>query len=123
MDLSKKEDFICMDKHNKKGRFLEACLLSLLKEEKDYGYGLVERLKSFYFNQDTINMSVIYRNLKNMEDDDLVLSQWMESEEGPDRKIYSITSKGEKALDCWIILLKDRKKRIQSIINKYEELK
>lgn len=121
--MKKEEDFFCNNKHGNKGRFIEACLLCLLKEEKDYGYGLVERLKDFSFTEGTINMSIIYRNLKTMEDDDLVLSSWAESEAGPDRKIYSISPKGEDELDKWIFLLKDRKKRIESIIDKYDGLK
>ncbi len=121
--MNKENDFFCKNKYNNKGRFIEACLLCLLKEKKDYGYGLVERLKDFNFDQNSINMSIIYRNLNNMEDENLVLSSWEKSEEGPDRKIYKITYKGEEALDKWILLIKDRKKRIESIICKYENLK
>lgn len=113
----------CSNKYNKTGRFIEACLLCLLKEEKAYGYSLIERLSDFGFKDDTVNMSVIYRNLKRMEDDGLIISSWEESEQGPDRKIYSITPKGDNELDNWIILLKDRKQRITSIISKYEEVK
>lgn len=116
-------NFKCDNKYNKTGRFIEACLLCLLKEEKAYGYSLMERLSDFGFEDDTLNMSIIYRNLKRMEADDLVISSWEESEQGPDRKIYSITPKGCDELDSWIFLLKDRKERITSIISKYEEIK
>ena len=118
-----KKDLQCDNKHNKTGRFIEACLLCLLKEEKAYGYSLMERLSDFGFKDDTVNMSVIYRNLKNMEKNDLIVSSWEESEQGPDRRIYSITPKGDDELDSWIVLLKDRKQRITSIISKYEEMK
>ena len=36
-------------KHNNKGRFIEACHLSLLKQEKSYGYSLMENLSEFGF--------------------------------------------------------------------------
>lgn len=118
-----KKDIQCDNKHNKTGRFMEACLLCLLKEEAAYGYSLMERLSDFGFEEDTINMSIIYRNLKRMEKDDLIISSWEESEQGPDRRIYSITPRGDDELNNWIILLKDRKQRITSIISKYEEIK
>ena len=123
MCFMEKKDLKCGNKHNKTGRFIEACLLCLLKEEKAYGYGLMERLSDFGFEDDAINMSIIYRNLKRMEDDDLIISSWEEGEQGPDRRIYSITPKGDDELDSWIVLLKDRKHRITSIISKYEEVK
>ena len=116
------KDNQCDNKHNKTGRFIEACLLCLLKEERAHGYSLMERLSDFGFEDDTVNMSIIYRNLKSMEKDNLIVSSWEESEQGPDRRIYSITSKGNEELDSWIILLKNRKQRITSIISKYEEI-
>ena len=113
----------CNENNNKAGRFIEACLLCLLKEEKAYGYALMERLSEFGFPHDTINSSVIYRNLRSMESDNLVISSWEESEQGPNRRIYNITPEGETELDNWIILLKNRENRIKSIISKYENLK
>lgn len=119
----KEKVIFCDGKHNKTGRFIEACLLCLLKEEKSYGYNLMEKLSHFGFNEETINISIIYRNLRNMESDNLVISSWAESDQGPNKRMYSITPKGYEALENWIYLLKDRKSRITSIIDKYESLK
>ncbi|MGO1368886.1 MAG: PadR family transcriptional regulator [Senegalia sp. (in: firmicutes)] len=112
-----------MIKHNRKGRFLEACLLCLLKEEKSYGYSLMEKLSDFGFMEDEVNISIIYRNLRAMEEGKLVSSSWSESEQGPNKRIYEITRKGIEELNSWIDFLSDRKKRITLIINKYETLK
>lgn len=119
----KEKEIFCDGKHNKTGRFVEACLLCLLKEEKSYGYSLMEKLSQFGFTEETINISIIYRNLRNMENDNLVISSWAESDQGPNKRMYSITAKGYEALENWIHLLKDRKSRITSIIDKYESLK
>ncbi len=121
--MTKEENICCQHKHNKAGRFIEACLLCLLKEEKSYGYNLMEKLAQFGFDEDSINISVIYRNLRNMENRNLIVSSWAESEQGPNKRMYAITLEGEKELDNWIYLLKDRKKRITSIIDKYESIK
>lgn len=117
------KDMYSDTRYNKAGRFVEACLLCLLKEEKSYGYSLIERLAEFGVDADSINISIIYRRLRNMENDDLVISSWIESDQGPNKRIYEITDAGILELDNWIILLKDRKQRITSIIEKYESLK
>lgn len=117
------KDMFCGTRHNKTGRFIEASLLCLLKEEKSYGYSLMEKLEYFGFDEDSINISIIYRRLRNMEGENLVVSSWAESDQGPNKRIYEITSNGIDELDNWIKLLKDRKQRITLIINKYESQK
>lgn len=114
------KDMFCGPRHNKAGRFVEACLLCLLKEEKSYGYSLMEKLEHFGFGEDSINISIIYRRLRNMENDNLVVSSWAESDQGPKKRMYEITDDGILELDNWILLLKDRKQRITLIIEKYE---
>lgn len=116
------KDSFCKTKHNK-GRFIEACLLCLLKEKKSYGYSLLEDLSHFGFSEDEVNISIIYRNLRNMEKEKLVVSSWLESDQGPNKRIYEITDLGAKELDIWIDFLTDRKKRISLIIDKYNTLK
>ena len=119
----KEKDILCGPKLNKAGRFVEACLLTLLKEEKSYGYSLMERIEDFGFEEDSVNISIIYRRLRTMENDNLVVSSWSESDQGPKKRMYQITEEGKEELDNWILLLKDRKKRISAIIEKYESLK
>lgn len=116
------KDLFCGPRHNKAGRFVEACLLNLLKEEKSYGYSLMERLAEFGLDEDSINISIVYRRLRNMEKDNLVVSSWSDSDQGPKKRMYQITDQGLLELDNWILLLKDRKKRITSIIEKYDSL-
>lgn len=110
-----------MAHHRRSGRFLEACLLCLLNKEKSYGYNLLERLQEFGFDNESINISVIYRNLQGMEEENLIISEWSESEIGPKKRIYSITKRGEVALSDWINFLKERKNHIEMIINSYQE--
>lgn len=119
--MKEKNNLFCEGRHNSMGRFLEACLLCLLKDGEAHGYNLMEKLEGFGFIQGSINISVIYRNLRNMEARGLMESTWTESDQGPNKRIYSITNEGNKALDQWIILLKERQKRITMIIDKYEE--
>ncbi|MGI6433648.1 MAG: PadR family transcriptional regulator [Sphaerochaetaceae bacterium] len=106
--------------HQRAGRFIEACLLSLLQEKSSYGYGLLEQLLAFGFDEQEIPMSLVYRNLRAMESEGLVTSSWSQSDAGPDKKMYAITQKGKEELRKWIVLLKERKKRIELIIQRCE---
>lgn len=129
-EISRNEEIIMQDtklysapKHNNKGRFIEACLLCLLKEEQSYGYSLMENLSDFGFVEDEVNISVIYRKLRSMEKNNLVISSWVESEQGPNQRIYKITKQGNKELYVWIEFLTERKKRIDLIVDKYNNIK
>lgn len=119
--MVKGKDSFCSSKHSK-GRFIEACLLCLLKEAKSYGYSLMENLADFGFSQDEVNISVIYRKLRAMEKENLVVSSWSESDQGPKKRIYEITDQGMEELDDWVHFLGDRKQRITLIIDKYKSL-
>lgn len=114
---------ICKSKYKKIGRFLEATLLCILKEESSYVYNIMDKLDQFHFENDTPNSSILYRRLNNMENHDLVVSSWKKSSAGPDKKIYQITEKGIQELHNWMKVLKNRKERIESIIDKYESIK
>ena len=118
-----KSDFeFCSKQHNKSGRFIEACLLVLLEEEDSYGYSLMEKLETFNFSDDSLNMSIIYRNLKSMETRNLIESYWIKGDMGPDKKVYKLTNQGKEEAEKWIELLRFRKTQLQLIIEKYEEI-
>ena len=112
----------CDFKHNNKGRFLEACLLCLLAEEESYGYNLMENLSDFGFIEKEVDISTIYRTLRTMEKENLVTSLWLESDQGPKKRLYKVTDLGKEELHHWINFLGTRKNRIALIIEKYHSL-
>lgn len=111
------------NKHKKTGRFLELVLLSLLNEGDYHGYRLKEKLEAFDFDEETPSLSTIYRRLNRMEDEGIVQSSLTQSSEGPKQKTYQITTKGLTELAIWIDLIKNRRKQIDRLIEKYEENK
>ena len=113
----------CNGKHYKMERFLEVCILLLLYKETGHGYGLIEQLSYFGSSEERINVSTLYRTLRNMEKERLVVSNWEEGGQGPKKRVYNITDSGQKELVSWIEALKGRKARIEKLINRYESLK
>ncbi len=119
--MDKLEAIFCSNNKNATGRFIEAALLTLLNEEASYGYGLMESLENLGFDRDSVNSSIIYRNLRSMEKRELISSTWQESSQGPKKRTYEITPLGQEALAHWIELLNHRRKRLTAIINYYDE--
>lgn len=74
---------------------LHPCLLLLLKEEPDYGYDLVTRLKKLGIDDDSAS---VYRALRALEEQHAVSSHWHTSSTGPARRVYLLTPVGEEQL-------------------------
>ncbi len=92
--------------------FLESCLLMLLHRESGYGYSLMDGLQEFGFQTEEMDISILYRALRNLETAGLVVSSWGEDSLGPRRRIYTITPQGESALEVWMQSLRQRRKEI-----------
>lgn len=119
--MTEDHSLFCKGKHHKMERFMEVCLLLLLYEETGHGYGLIEKLPYFGFSEEQLNVSTLYRTLRKIEKEGLVISVWEEGGQGPKKRVYNITDNGKKELNNWIQVLKTRKARIEKLIYKYEE--
>lgn len=100
-------------------RFLEPCLLLLLREDAAYGYNLLDALRQFGFTRGTVDPSVVYRILREMEDAGWVSSQWDASSSGPPRRVYAVTADGEAYLAAWINDLRSTRDEIDQFIEAY----
>ncbi|HXG44973.1 MAG TPA: PadR family transcriptional regulator [Gemmatimonadales bacterium] len=75
---------------------LEYCVLALLREEERYGFDLVRALAEVDGMLTT--EGTIYPLLTRLRREGLVSSSWRESPNGPPRRYYRLTPKGERAL-------------------------
>lgn len=75
----------------KKG-VLELCVLSLLKSDDKYGYELINEISKNI----EISEGTIYPLLKRLKSEGFVETYLEESSEGPPRKYYKLTEKGEQ---------------------------
>jgi DNA-binding PadR family transcriptional regulator len=103
--------------------FLESCLLMLLHREPGYGYSLMDGLKEFGFQTEEMDISILYRALRELEAAGLVVSSWGEDSLGPQRRVYTITPQGESALANWMQALRQRRKEIEALEAAYEAVK
>jgi len=104
-------------------RFMETCLLFLLFQSPGHGYSLMQRLCEFGFNEDTHNTGALYNSLRKMEKAGLIESRWEESEQGPRKRVYTISQEGITSLDQWMEILQLKMRDVQKLITRYEESK
>jgi PadR family transcriptional regulator PadR len=101
-------------------RFLEPCLLLLLHREDTHGYDMLERLGEFGLGEETLDSSVVYRYLRDMEERGLVRSTWDTEGGGAPRRVYHLTKEGDQYLAWWIGGLRNTREAIDRFLRAYE---
>ncbi len=81
-------------------RFLRPLLLlSLTRVERSHGYELAETVRGFGLS---IDMAGVYRELRTMEQRNVLDSTWEPSGDGPERRVYELTEEGQVAAETAI---------------------
>ncbi len=76
-------------------RFLRPLLLLALgQHQRSYGYELAESVRGHGLQ---VDMAGVYRDLRAMEQHELVTSAWEPSSSGPHRRVYELTDDGRIA--------------------------
>jgi DNA-binding PadR family transcriptional regulator len=66
---------------------------------------------------------MIYRHLRDLEENGLVESEWETDSTGPAKRVYQLTGEGGEVLDYWITYMKKQAERLLSFIERYENIK
>lgn len=66
-------------------------LLGLTRVGRSHGYELAEAVRGFGLS---VDMAGIYRELRAMEQRNILASVWEPSEDGPERRVYELTTDG-----------------------------
>ena len=97
--------------------YLMAWLLVMLKDYNLHGYEIMKELKE-KFNVIT-DPATVYRALRQLERDGYISSWWDPKEQGPARRIYTITDSGCAALRQWNGALKQYRLNLDQFFNLY----
>ena len=82
-------------------RFAEPALLRLLAERPTHGYELLEQLPAL-LGEDRVDVGNLYRALRALEEEGLVVSEWQAELPGPAKRTYTLTDDGRTALEAWL---------------------
>jgi PadR family transcriptional regulator PadR len=102
-------------------RFMEPCLLLLLHRSSSHGYSLQDELKEFGFEEAPVDPSVVYRALREMEEQGLLTSTWDTEGSGPPRRVYRLTAQGDQYLARWVADLRETDRVLHSFFAAYDE--
>lgn len=87
-------------------RFVEPVVLFLLKKKgQSYGYELASDVRRYALTDAEIEVSALYRTLRQLEQNRCVTSKWDVEGSGPARRLYVLTPRGEEHLEEWVTVL------------------
>jgi DNA-binding PadR family transcriptional regulator len=87
-------------------RFVEPVLLLLLKKKgQSYGYELASDVRKYALTDAKIEVSALYRTLRQLEQNSCVTSKWDVEGSGPARRLYVLTPRGKQHLEEWVMVL------------------
>ncbi len=100
-------------------RYVQASILLGLISKPSYGYELISSIQSYGFIEGEAPPGMVYRHLRQMEEDNLVHSEWETKDVGAAKRIYTITEEGKEVLTYWIKFMETKAKKIENFIQMY----
>ncbi|MCP4630068.1 MAG: PadR family transcriptional regulator [bacterium] len=105
--------------HGKRERYIQPSILMALNAKSSYGYELIQDIHQFGFVEGQAPPGMIYRHLRQLEEDGWVSSEWETEGTGPAKRVYRITPDGEEMLTAWIEFMESRVKKLNGFIELY----
>ena len=99
--------------------FLTPWILLLLKQWHLHGYLLLQYVRNMGFFG--VDHATLYKELRNLEKDGFVSSEWQTDGSGPAKRIYSLTEAGEEMLRGWADVVAGYQKMITGFFDLYAE--
>ena len=98
---------------------LATSLLAFLKGCNTYGYQLSQQLSEAGLPQS--DSGTVYRALRQLEKSGFVSSFWDTSDQGPARRMYSLTATGDLFLGTWIEALDRYQEVLKGLMEGFAE--
>ena len=99
--------------------FLQPCLLLLLFQRPSHGYDLLDRLAQTGLSIGAPDPAAVYRTLRLLERDGMVISRWDPSTHGPPRRTYELSPEGEDLLHTWVQSIRQNRKVLDRYLTLY----
>lgn len=109
----------CCPQRGRVRSFIQPWLLLLLAQKPAHGYELMERLGQ---DDETpgADPGLLYRTLRQFEEDRLVRSSWDTKGSGPARRVYEITDEGVEYLHAWAVNIHRTRERLNRFLAEYQ---
>ncbi|MGH3133391.1 MAG: PadR family transcriptional regulator [Gaiellaceae bacterium] len=101
-------------------RLGEPALLLLVSRGPTHGYELLERLPQL-IGEERVDVGNVYRALRGLEDEGLVVSEWRPDLPGPAKRTYTLTDEGGVVLGEWLDSLAELRTSLAAFLDQSEE--
>ena len=98
-------------------RLCAPAILLILHKQNSYGYQMLAHMEKLGLSSDA---SVVYRNLRKLDEEGVIHSQWQTDGAGPARRVYKLAAEGQDLLHAWILTLKKEKTVLEKFLGQYE---
>ena len=102
--------------------FIQPRVLLLLVKKATYGYELMDTLRSVEGDENLADLGMLYRTLRQFEQDDLVTSTWDTNGHGPARRVYQLTDAGREYLEWWAADIRKTRAQLEQFLAEYESV-
>ncbi len=106
---------------SKPQRYVQPSLLLALSDKPSYGYQLIQTIGEYGFLRSDAPPGMIYRHLRQMDEEGLVQSSWDAEGDGPAKRVYSITPEGMEVLEAWVLHMERQRDALDAFIRRYKE--
>jgi len=118
-----------MNKRNHRGplgakreRYIQPSVLMGLYLTPSYGYELIRNIRSYGFLEGQVPPGMIYRHLRQLEEEGLVSSEWKTEGSGPAKRMYHITPEGKEVLKIWVEYMEGQARKLEGFIEQYHQM-
>jgi len=98
---------------------IEPALLLALRDGTAHGYDLADLIGE-HLGMPRIDHGNLYRGLRRLEEEGIVVSEWNDDAPGRSKRTYSLTDSGEALLEAWAETLQFTKERLTALLDSYE---
>lgn len=102
-------------------RYIQPSILLALKTKPSYGYELIQEITQFGFIEGQVPPGMIYRHLRELEENGLVVSEWETEGVGPAKRVYQLTGEGLEVLEFWIGYMKNQAEKLLKFVGLYPQ--
>ncbi len=101
--------------------YVEACIMLALGEGPAYGYALKAEVDELGLSG--LDRGRIYRALRSMEADGLVVSHWDTAGRGPARRTYDLTFRGHQRLAAQADAVRRQRRQLSRFLSRFERVR
>ncbi|MCI0476527.1 MAG: helix-turn-helix transcriptional regulator [Anaerolineales bacterium] len=99
--------------------FIQPRLLLLLAKQATHGYDLMDALRSTEGLENLADPGMLYRTLRQFEEEGLVSSTWDTPARGPARRVYQLTAAGREYLEWWSADIRKTRDQLGQFLAEY----